>query len=229
MKKLLPLLFISLLATSCVEDTIKRPLASGAQAKPDTGDLKVVAHLPVHIDSTAYLFHTIGELDLSRSGSYSSGTSLNAGVYRSSDVINGRLINIKFQQLDSEEMRPLTNDRVIITSARFLRGIFENTGKEFLLYKVIDRDSNGDDELNRKDVGSLYISSITGKNFRKLTSDGQNFEEFTIVDEMNRVYFQTREDINTDREFNEKDRSHLFYMDLGAEAPKVIEYDPLKW
>ena len=226
MKKLLPLLITPLLITSCVEDTIKRPLPSGAQIEPATEELKVVPHLPVQIDSTDYLLHPIGKLSERRSGYYSSGTS--AGVYRSSDGISGELTNIKFQKLDSEDLLPLTNDRVIISSVEFLRGIFQNTGKAFLLYEVCDRDSNGDDELDRKDVSSLYISSINGENFRKLTAEDQNFEDFTIVDEMNRVYFKTTEDINDDREFDEKDRSHLFYIDLGAEAPKVIAYDPLK-
>lgn len=225
MKNLISLLFVCLLITSCV-DKIERPLASGSQTEPATEELKVVPHLPVQIDSTDYLLHPIGKLSERKSGYYSSGTS--AGVYRSSDGISGELTNIKFQKLDSEELLPLTNDRVIISSVEFLRAIFQNTGKAFLLYEVCDRDSNGDDELDRKDVSSLYISSINGENFRKLTAEDQNFEEFTIVDEMNRVYFKTTEDINDDREFDEKDRAYLFYIDLGAEAPKVIEYDPLK-
>lgn len=225
MKKLLPLLFVSLLLTSCI-DKLERPLASASQPKPATEELKVVPHLPVHIDSTNYLLHPIGKLSERRSGYYSSGTS--AGVYRSSDGIDGELTNIKFQQLDSEEMLPLTNEKVIITSVQFLRGIFQNTGKEYLLYEVFDRDSNEDDKLNSKDISSLYISAMNGENFRKLTFDDQNFEEFTIVDEMNRIYFQTRQDTNSDKEFDEKDRPQLFYIDLGAEAPKVIAYDPMK-
>ena len=224
-QKLFLILFISLLLTSCV-DKLERPLASGSQPEPVTEELKVVAHLPVQIDSTDYLLHPIGDLSLRSSGYYSSGTS--AGVYKSSDAINGRFTNIKFQQVDSEEMLTLTNEKVIITSVQFLRGIFQNTGKEYLLYEVYDRDSNEDDKLNSKDISSLYISEINGENFRKLTAKDQNLEDFTIVDEMNRVYFKTREDINGDKEFDEKDRSRLFYIDLGAEAPKVIEYDPLK-
>ena len=142
-------------------------------------------------------------------------------------MIRGKMTNIKFQQIDSEEMIPLTNERVVIYSVQFLRGIFANTGKQFLLYELLDRDSNADRLLNAKDASSLYMSSINGENFRKISPEGQHLLELTTVDEMNRLYFKSREDSNGDGGFTNDDRQHLFYIDLASEAPEVVEYEPL--
>jgi hypothetical protein len=228
MTKYLTLLFVCLLAVSCMDDKISRPMASGS-SKDSTGvDFKAVAHLPVHIDSTKYLLHPIGELSDESSGYYSSNASSGGSVYSSSDEIHGQLSNIKFQQLDSEEMVALTSVRVRIYSVQFLRGIFENTGKQFLLYELLDKDSNDDDKLNGEDVRSLYLSGINGENFRKLTPEGQHFTAHNTVDEMNRVYFKSMEDSNEDGRVENNEPAHLFYIDLAAEAPKVVEYYPLK-
>ena len=136
--------------------------------------------------------------------------------------------NIKFQQIGSEELVPLTKGRVVIYSAVFLRSIFENTGKSLLLYEVLDGDDNGDGKLNGKDVRSLYISKINGETFRKLTPNGQQLLESAVVGEMNRLYFRTQKDNNGDQKLDEKDRQHLYYIDLAVEAPKIVEFDPLK-
>lgn len=223
MKKFLTFLFLCLLTLSCV-DEIRRPISSGAPHENRTEEIKAVPHLPVHIDSTGYMLHPIGELGDESGGYFSSGSR----VSLSSDVILGRMTNLKFQDLNSEKIVALTNERVVIYSVQFLRSIFETTGKEFLLYTVLDKDSNGNEKLDSEDVRSLYISRISGENFRKLTPEGQHFLESTTVDEMNRLYFKSQEDSNEDGDFNNDERQHLFYIDLGSGALKVIEYDPLK-
>ncbi|MCC8360047.1 hypothetical protein [Salinimicrobium sediminilitoris] len=228
MTKFLFLLFLCLLTTSCIDDEMRRPIPGGAPQEKEFEEIKAVAHLPVHIDSTKYLLHPVGELGEERSEYFGSGGSSGGHVYQSSDVIKGRMSNIKFQQIDSEELVPLTNGRVVIYSVEFLRSIFENTGKQFLIYEMRDRDTNGDENLDGEDANSLYISNINGENFRKLTPKGQHLLQLTVVDEMNRLYFKTSEDSNGDGHLDNKDRQHLFYIDLAVETPKVVEYDPLK-
>ncbi len=228
MTKFLFLLFFCLLTTSCIDDEIRRPIASGAPQEKEFEEIKAVAHLPVHIDSTKYLLHPVGELGEERSGYFSSGSSAGSNVFQSSDVIRGRMTNIKFQQLDSEEIVPLTNERVVIYSVQFLRSIFENTGKQFLIYEMRDRDTNGDENLDGEDASSLYISNINGENFRKLTPEGQHLLQLTVVDELNRLYFKTSEDSNGDGEFDNNDRQHVYYVDLASEALNVTAYFPLK-
>ena len=228
MTKILSFLFLCLLTTSCIDDEIRRPIASGASQEEEFEEIKAVAHLPVHIDSTKYLLHPIGELGEERSEYFGSGGSSGGHVYQSSDVIKGRMSNIKFQQIGSEELVPLTNGRVVIYSVEFLRSIFENTGKQFLIYEMRDRDTNGDENLDGEDANSLYISNINGENFRKLTPEGQHLLQLTVVDEMNRLYFKTSEDSNGDGQFDNNDRQHVYYVDLASEALNVTAYFPLK-
>ncbi|MCY2686006.1 hypothetical protein [Salinimicrobium sp. TH3] len=228
MTKFLSFLFLCLVTTSCMDDEMRRPVPGGAPQEKEFEEIKAVAHLPVHIDSTKYLLHPIGELGEERSGYFSSGSSAGNNVFQSSDVLRGRMTNLKFQQLNSEELVPLTNEQVVIYSVQFLRSIFENTGKQFLLYEMRDRDTNGDENLSEKDASSLYISNINGENFRKLTPEGEHLLQLTVVDEMNRLYFRTREDSNGDGQFDNNDRQHVYYVDLAPAALKVTAYFPLK-
>ena len=226
MTKILPLLFLCLLTVSCQIKTEK----SKDTPKEDINleQIKAVAHLPVHIDSTAYLLHPIGELAEEKTGYLSSGGSTGNTVFKSSDMLRGKMTNIKFQQLNSEEMVALTKEEMLIFSAQFLRSLYETTGKQFLLYELLDQDTNNDGNLDGEDARALYISDISGENFRKLTPAGQHLRERNLVDAMNRLYFKSGEDSNADGKFDHEDRQHLFYIDLAAEVPKVVEYDPLK-
>ena len=226
MKKFLLLLFCCLLAIGCT-DEIKRPIPKDSSR--ENGEAKVLAALlPVHIDSTNYLLHPVGEWARENEGYFSSGSSSGAGVYTASDGIRGNITNIRFQRLDENTFLPLTNKPFLISSIQFLRKIFENTGKGFLLYNVFDSDSNGDEELGAGDMQSLYISGIDGKNFKKLTAEDQSISEFIIIEKLNRVYFKTYKDVNKDNRLSEEDKVHLFYIDLSAVSPEVVEYDPSK-
>ena len=226
MTNFLPLLLCCLLAVSC-KDEIRRPLPeAAAKAKPHQNAM--AAMLPVHIDSTNYLLHPVGDWGRDSEGYFSSGSSSGTSVFSAADGLHGKISNISFQKIGEEEFVPLTENPVLITSVEFLRPVFENIGKGFLLYKVFDRDNNEDGAMDGNDVLSLYISGIDGEHFNKLTADDQNFLEYTIIEKLNRVYFRTYEDLNEDKKLGKEDRVHLFYLELSAEAPRVVEYDPRK-
>ena len=52
MTKFLPLLFLCLLTASCIDDEMSRPIGGGEPQENESVEIKAVAHLPVHIDST---------------------------------------------------------------------------------------------------------------------------------------------------------------------------------
>lgn len=199
-----------------------------AASEENVTDKPMTALLPVHIDSTGYLLHPVGTWGRNSEDYFSSQSSSGANVYSGRDGLRGKMTNIFFQELNSEEFVPLSDKAIVITSAVFLRKIFENTGRGLLLYTVYDRDSNGDEALGEDDVRSLYISGINGKNFRKLTTEGQTFLDHSTLESLNRVYFRSYEDTNADNRLGEEDRMHLFYVDFSAEDPAVVEYDPQK-
>ena len=218
-------LFLFLLLISCV-DEIRRPVSSGS-AEEDNNTNPEVAMLPVQIDSTNYLVHPVGEMEVRESEYFgSSGSSGGSGV--SGDMIYGNFSNLKFQELKSEEFTDLTKETVRIQSVSFLREIFNNTGRQLLLYRILDTDTNADGELNRRDREALYISMIDGSGFRKVSPAEQVVLEAQTLKEMNRLYFRSFEDTSANGRLDSEEKPHYFYVDLASEELKVTEYFPLE-
>ena len=202
------------------------------ELKKDTSFIEI-SDLPIQIDSTNYLIHTIGNFKIennrgkviySSSGNSSKNFSISSyGGYR----ISGNISNIKFQHTDSNKLSSLTEKLIKIRSVSFLRKVFDNTKKQLLVYELADKDTNQDGKLDFNDINTLYISKINGNNFMKLTDNNNELIDWKIIESLNRLYFRTIEDINKDGEFNKKDIVHYKYVDLNSEKLKVLEYNPI--
>lgn len=207
--------------TSVVDDRIS-----------DTTKL-LVSELPVRFDSTDIILFAIGLVDLQERGGYS---KISSGSYSASDIaasyfnedyLIGNFINIVFKESNGPE-RKLTDSKIRIRSANFLRSIFKATRTGYLLYTVYDRDSNGDKELDPSDLEALYISKIDGTDFRKLTRELHEFYDWNIIKGDNRIYYRTLEDQNKDGNLNNKDKFHYYYIDFTDDSYSVVEYNPVK-
>ncbi|MFD2516427.1 hypothetical protein [Salinimicrobium flavum] len=225
MKKILSFLCLCLLCISCV-DEIQRPIASGTPEENNSENL-LIANLPVHIDSTNYLIHPVGQIEVRERG-YFGSSSGSSGSTSVGDEIYGNFTNLRFQELNSEEFTGLTDQDVRILSVEFLREIFDNTGKQLLLYKIVDIDTNADGKLNSNDHTALYISGINGSDLRKISPADQVLQEYNVLQAMNRLYFRSTEDRNANDRFDPGGKPYYFYVDLASEALKVTEYFPLE-
>ena len=192
-----------------------------------------IADLPIQIDSTDYLIHPIGEFAIedSRKKSYvkyssSLGKNFSVSNYNKHKLV-GNLSNVKFQHIDSEELRLLTQKAVKIKSLSFLRKIFDSTKKQLLVYEVIDKDSNQDGKLNQEDIKTLYISKIDGTEFQKLSDNNKELIDWKVNATKNRLYFRTIEDSNKDGKFDNEDTLHYQFIDLIAENFNVKSYKPI--
>jgi len=206
------------------EDTIDEEETS------DTTRIKV-AELPVFFDSTDVLLHPVGWTVLEesrglklRSGSYSGADFVNS--YSFGDEVEGDFNNVIFEKRDGRKTQ-LTDKKVTITSVTFLREFFYSTKRKYLLYKVRDKDTNNDNSLDLRDLESLYISTLEGTGFEKLSPEMHDFYEGKLISSFNRYYFSTQEDINKDGRFTKHDRLHYFYIAFDSSGYKVERYDPL--
>ncbi len=203
------------------------------ELKKDT-TLIDIADIPMYIDSTAYLIHPVGSYKIygtgSRKnvfGSYSgSGGSFSVSGYRR-DEISGNLHNLKFQHLDSDVLKPLTDQIVQIQSITFLRDVFNTNKKQYLVYKILDEDTNGDHKLNGDDVETLYMSKIDGTSFTKLTGAYHELIDFKVIPVNNRLYFRSMEDTNKDGKFDKEDTVLYQYVDFNSDVLEVTSYNPL--
>lgn len=192
-----------------------------------------IVDLPIHIDSTKYLIHPIGTYKIYESRSkampgYSTKNSRNFSISSYNRYeITGNLSNLKFQHINTDDLTELTNKNLRIKSISFLRDIFENTTKQFLVYRVIDKDTNLDNKIDDFDITSLYISNIDGSGFVKLTLDNRELIDWKVLAVKNRLYFRSIEDIDKNGEFDQSDKVHYQFVDFESDSLRVVDYYPI--
>jgi hypothetical protein len=191
----------------------------------------LLSDLPIHYDSTGYLIHPVGMLDLNErtgSGLLKSGSS-GSEYYQDEFSSSGNLTNLVFENILTREQRLLTNRAMYIRSFQYLREVTKRTGKEFILYIITDRDSNNDRKLDYNDLESVFLSNLDGTGFSKLSKNTEEYSEGKMITEELKYYFRTLEDVNRDGKYNwRQDRFHYYYIDFLISPVKVTEYYPLK-
>jgi hypothetical protein len=192
-----------------------------------------IADLPIQMEGTSYLIHPIGDFRVYEGRSRSTyGTSNTDKVSFSVSNYNrfeltGFLQNLKFQHIDSTEFRYLTDTKMVITNVSYLNTIFEKSKKQLLVYTIVDMDTNRDKKLDSNDIKSLYISTIGGKNFKKLSATMEELIDWNLVESKNRLYFRTIEDTNQNGQFDKNDRINYHFVDLLSADFAIENYNPI--
>lgn len=240
MKSYIALLAVSLVAVvSCKKETEtpkviyenEKNTAEVNYQKIDSTEIKI-ADLPIKFNGTNYLLHPIGNVRVYNTGSSRYGSSkLNSQIsYKISNYstpeITGFITNVMFQHKDSLDLNPLTANRMEILSINYLDELALKTNKQFLVYTLVDVDTNKDGRYDDNDIKTLYISKINGTKFTKLTPDLHELLDWQVIDE--KLYFRSIEDINKNGEFDSKDAVHYSSINLLSEDWKPEPYNPLK-
>lgn len=202
------------------------------EVRIDSSQIKV-ADLPVLMEGTKYLIYAIGDVRLYETRSSRAGSSkINSVSYSISNYnrfeMTGYLNNLKFQHIDSTNVRTLTNKLVEIQTVTYLDEISKKINKGVLVYTMVDSDTNRDGKVNANDIKTLYISEINGSNFIKLSNDLEELIDWNTIDAQNRLYFRTIEDINKNGNFDKNDLVHYYYVDLKNPDWEVVNYNPLE-
>lgn len=228
---------LALLAfTSCKEEAEKPKVIydsskkAAVVAKVDTTQIEI-ADLPILISGTNYLIHPIGDVRVFNGSRSSYRNNSAAGVsYTISNYsefeITGFLRNFKFQQIDSDSLVALTDKRVLIQSATCVIPSL-NRSRQVMIYALADMDTNKDGKLDDNDIKSLYISTVSGQKFTKLSTDYEELVDWKFIETKNRIYFRTIEDTNKNGEFDKDDVIHYNYADLDNDEWAVTAYNPV--
>lgn len=227
-----------LLLTSCKEEVEKPKVTYDGTnrakelSKADSTQIQI-ADLPLQMEGTEYLLHPIADLSIrergvkSRYGSSSvndlSFTISNYGEYE----ITGFLQNIKFQKVDSDSIKKLTERPVLIQTATYLKSVSDKTNNQIMVYTMVDMDTNKDGKLDTSDIKALYLSDISGDRFTKMSSDFQELIDWKLIGSKNRLYFRTVEDTNKNGQFDKNDVVNYYYIDLSNREWKIIGYEPV--
>ena len=240
MKKLhITLIGIAILfLTSCKEEVEKPKVTYDGASKTkvlikvDSSQIQI-ADLPIQMEGTDYLIHPIADLSIrekgikSRYGSSSvndlSFTISNYGEFE----ITGFLQNLKFQKIDSDSIKKLTDKPVLIQTATYLKSVADKTNNQIMVYTMVDMDTNKDGKVDTSDIKALYLSEISGEKFTKISYDFQELIDWKLIGSKNRLYYRTIEDTNKIGEFDKKDVINYYYIDLSKKEWKIIAYEPV--
>jgi uncharacterized protein YxjI len=240
MKRSLKYIALVIIATlvSC-KDEVKKPKviydgASKANVVTKTDSTQIeIADLPIQMEGTNYLIHPVGDLRV-----YEKGTKARYGSSSVNDVsftisnlgeyeITGYLQNLKFQKVDSDSIRPLTDKPILILTATYLKKVAEKTQNRVMVYTLTDSDTNKDGKIDTSDIKTLYLSNISGENFTKVSEDLQELVDWSLIESKNRLYFRTIEDTNQNGQFDKNDVLHYNYIDLASKKWEVKSYKPI--
>ncbi len=240
MKKLhIALIGISVLLLASCKEEVEKPkvIYDGANkgkevVKIDSTDIEI-ADLPIHMEGTNYLIHPVGDLSIrekgikTRYGSSSvndlSFTISNFGEYE----ITGFLQNLKFQRLDSDSIKELTDKPVLIQTATYLKAVADRTKNQIMVYTMVDMDTNKDGKLDTSDIKALYLSDISGDRLTKISDSYQELIDWSLVESNSRLYFRTVEDTNKNGQFDKMDVVYYNYVDLSRKEWRVLTYKPV--
>ena len=223
------------LFVSCKKEEAEKPKVTyetTSKAKPevvsDANQIEV-ADLPINMEGTNYLIHPIGVMSGNGKGiksSYDSEqgfTVSNYGEYQ----ITGYLKNLKFQEIGKDTIYALTDKQILIETATYLKTFADKSKQQLLVYSLADTDTNKDGKLDGNDIKSLYISTISGQKFTKLSANFQELIDWKIIESKNLLYFRTIEDTNKNGEFDAKDSLQYQFVNLLDKEWKVISYKPI--
>ena len=223
------------LFVSCKKEEAEKPKVTyetTSKAKPevvsDANQIEV-ADLPINMDGTNFLIHPIGVMSGNGKGiksSYDSEqgfTVSNYGEYQ----ITGYLKNLKFQEIGKDTIYALTDKQILIETATYLKTFADKSKQQLIVYSLADMDTNKDGKLDNSDIKSLYLSTVSGQKFTKLSADFQELIDWKIIESKNLLYFRTIQDTNKNGEFDAKDSLQYQFVNLLDKEWKVISYKPI--
>jgi hypothetical protein len=223
------------LFVSCKKEEAEKPKVTyetTSKVKPevvsDANQIEVV-DLPINMDGTNFLIHPIGLMSGNGKGMKSSYDSeqgftvSNYGEYQ----ITGYLKNLKFQEIGKDTIYALTDKQILIETATYLKTFADKSKQQLIVYSLADMDTNKDGKLDNSDIKSLYLSTVSGQKFTKLSADFQELIDWKIIESKNLLYFRTIQDTNKNGEFDAKDSLQYQFVNLLDKEWKVISYKPI--
>lgn len=136
--------------------------------------------------------------------------------------------NIMFYNSNTNNYYLLTKDKILIESFNedYYDGVeMVSTHKtNYIFYTARSLDYNKDKLLNHQDPLYLYVSDKEGKNFRQLSSNNYNLENWKYIKSTNKVIFTASKDSNKNSLFDDKDEVVAFEVnvDLNESAKEIF-------
>ena len=193
----------------------------------------IAAELPFTFDNLEHLYFAVGETDESNrlkvksfSGSYSRTSNSHSHGYFNGRKLDCDIENLLIKLQGDTTYKLLTNNVIKIKTMTYLYSFDTLYGKDRIIYKIIDSDTNKDTFLNDEDLLGLYISKTNGDDFKRISPQNHQLLDWKMIVSQGLLYFRTIEDINRNGEFDKHDRHNLYeYNMIKEDTIKLIFND----
>jgi hypothetical protein len=123
--------------------------------------------------------------------------------------------NIIFYHKQDGRTHLLLNKKAVITSFDFLeKKEKDKPSQRFIIYRIIENDTNKDNKLTYEDASIGYLSDVSGKNLQQITPNNTQLLNWTVVQSANALFLKITKDSNNDNKFTDKDKTNFIKMNL---------------
>lgn len=125
--------------------------------------------------------------------------------------------NVVFHRPTTGESRVLLERKAVISEFWMPRKWDENRKPQrppFLMFSIIDRDTNGDGVIGNGDAAVGYICELDGRNLRPISPADMHLKAMAYDWERQLLYLMASADTNGDKKFNCDDASELLVYAL---------------
>ena len=180
---------------------------------------------PIILDSSDWVLYplTLEELEEAengfRSGSYGRQYAYWNIAFYNTETKETRLLSDNLKMLINS-ISPKNNNTTIQPGQR------NNKNERLIYYSITKTDYNQDKKLNSYDPKYLFVSDLSGQNFKQVSPDNSDLIHWEKIDRTNKILIQVRNDSNNDKKFDYDDEIVSFVYDIeGQKIEQVFCYD----
>lgn len=228
MNRLIILAFLASVLWACKQRPKVSPADRTVEANVETSNSKYsTINLkfinPIVLDSSDWIMYplTIEELEETEKGLKSSSYGRQYAYW-----------NIAFYNTESKQTRLLSDSlKMLVNSISPKNEVIIQSGQRkqknvgHIYYSITTKDFTQDGKLNSDDPEYLFISDLSGQNFKQVSPDNFDLIHWQTILETNKIIIQVRKDINKDKKFDNDDEIISFIYDIDNQRIEQVFRD----
>jgi hypothetical protein len=136
--------------------------------------------------------------------------------------------NIAFYNTETKQSRLLSDSlKMLINSINpnIYSGQRAKENERLIYYSITTNDYNQDGNLYFDDPKYLFISDISGQNFKQVSPDNFDLIHWQTIIETNKILVRAKKDVNGDKKFDSNDEIVSFIYDIDNQKIEEIFND----